>query len=808
MVGKTGPLELLCSRRPPGEHNADRGMALASVLMVSVILLALAGAFFAAHKTDLALMVSAQDREYTKNGCLSVGQFLQYRLENDRFFARAPFSEKGREDPPHTFPEDSESPVLEVSYRGNGVDPRKNIISGRLLATDTEFEAVLLNNLDGPATVTNSLGGTPPRTARVWITTRRKNVTKKLDFIVKRSPFSNASIISGGNIDVSLTSSAEGAWWLGSRQPSGNAVRAKGKISGPEVLNENRLGIEFEPSEGLDGQQKAPYGVLQAQFLSLSLNGVRREVTADTPQLSTIQENIQGSLTPGSGDFQVPRLSSDELRSASYKFTLPNREYTFRSERHGDRVSHMLLGDGQLLQRYDAINSPEHEEQDPGDPGFPGVPGGEPGGGDIGDEYEPGRFLDLNAYGRPTVRFDLEARTMSINPDVEVQAEGNFVLRALNENGAPDMDGQPTLILGNEHGAATLAASGIQVEGSVGGQGALKAQEEGLSIRAKSSLSTTPDFGIALHSAGDVTLSRPARSSRDGLSVDWDAYKLAVEKTDRSTRGSLDAWMHLKSQTMVANDLSKAVLAAEGEMLDFDHIWDGLGREFDHGDDFALEKIQEWLQEAVEAEYEDDPSWIAPIPEPDPLTGDLPPVESPPQILLTPAIPAGGGLTLGRYIRLREYMRSLKRGEPDPSWLEADSGAVASQRNRDVIAMVSNQLSAYQLRSGQYSQDIDGVAVLRWSKLTDFLSGSNPFLAEYTPDMTFRGLVYAGGDFIFDTKNQGVQIEGALVAHGNVLIDNATGARFIYNGELLENLFATEEGDTSVKLERSFWTFY
>jgi hypothetical protein len=74
--------------------------------------------------------------------------------------------------------------------------------------------------------------------------------------------------------------------------------------------------------------------------------------------------------------------------------------------------------------------------------------------------------------------------------------------------------------------------------------------------------------------------------------------------------------------------------------------------------------------------------------------------------------------------------------------------------------------------------------------------------------MLFRGLIYAGGDFIFDTERKGVYIEGALVAKGNVDIRNATGARFVYNSELLENLFAADDKDTSVPLERSYWAFY
>ena len=46
------------------------------------------------------------------------------------------------------------------------------------------------------------------------------------------------------------------------------------------------------------------------------------------------------------------------------------------------------------------------------------------------------------------------------------------------------------------------------------------------------------------------------------------------------------------------------------------------------------------------------------------------------------------------------------------------------------------------------------------------------------------------------------------MAKGDIDIINATGARIIYNSELLENMFVANEGDTSAKLERAYWAYY
>lgn len=253
-----------------------KGMALVSVMLVTVVILGLTGAFFVAHRSDLALMTSGTYREQTKNACLSVADFVEYKLQNERKFASYAFSADNRNPKPEKFPADSAAPLLEVEYVGDGVRPYRNVIRGRMPQTGVEFEVSLLNNLDG----TGRLYGrpttrqTPPRTARAWITTRRGNITQNIDFIVKRSAFTNSSITSGKNISVHLTNSQNGNWWLGARQPSGNSVRASGTITGPEVWSPTGRAVEFTSPPGLESKLKPPYGVIQGQHLDMQIDGV------------------------------------------------------------------------------------------------------------------------------------------------------------------------------------------------------------------------------------------------------------------------------------------------------------------------------------------------------------------------------------------------------------------------------------------------------------------------------------------------------------------------------------------------------
>lgn len=819
-------------RRPP--RRAQQGMALMAVLTVAVVLLALAGAFFAAHKTDLMLMGTSAKLERTKTAALSAAQFLQYKLENDRTYAAIPF--ESLESSIEYYPTEGE-PLLEVEYVGSGNKVVNNVIKGKMAATDLTFEARVYNNLNIDSVGRHPLGEIPPRSARVWITAKQGQVVKKMDMILKRSPFTSVSMVAGGDVNVELSAS-DGKWWLGSRQPGGAGVRAKGTVSTQEVLSSSGSVVAFEPPDGLASRINPPYGAIQGSRLDVVMNGqLVRNVRADDSRLEQVQETIGGTLLPSRPSFEVPSLSADKLASAAVVYPAPASKITFKTELQGDRVRYSLWeGDnGSPTQVYDGTNSANRKYT-----------------------WPPGSSA-------PLVEFDLEAGTMTVAPDVELETAGNFSLSSIGIDGA--VSNQPTLILGNESEPASLKAASINIDGSVAGLGALKAGTGGLKVRALSSLSTTPDFGVALHSEGDVVLSKPSASKADGIPADWDAYAKAYNST--SQPAALTKWMDQSDttkgqQAQLFADLS---LARAGVTSSSDDpIWLALTRDFP-ADGVARDTFDSWMRPAI----------YGPAPEPEPeattsgttvggttdiggtdggtigvdvvelpsgggtglgtggdivdlptggetgdtsgglatgtdagdtsstssTTGEVPR----PDVLL---VPAGPGLNMERYIRLREYLKSVKEGAPDESWLRLSTDDAGVQRSTDVQNLIKNQLSSYQLAAGQTARESDGHIKLEWNGLdTYFRPGrTNPFLSGYNPDMHFRGLIYAVGDFIFDTQQKGIKVEGAVVSGGNTRITQATGARIIYNSELLENLFTTNQGDLSVRLERSFWAYY
>lgn len=785
--------------------RSRKGIALVSVMMVSIILLALAGAFFAAHKTDLMLMGTSIKLEKTKNAALSASEFFQYKLQNDRFFGKGVF-QNGKVE---TFPEGAAEPVMTVEYLSEDMDPNKNVVKGLIHKTGLTFEGRILNNLDKDSQGWHPRGTTPPRSVRVWITTKQGFIVKNMDFILKRSPFSSVSMLSGGDIQVNLANSEDGHWWLGARQPSGNAVRANGRITGPEVLSKTGRAVLFEAPDGMQAKVQPPYGVIQGDSLRMQMDGVMTNVQSDDARLEDVEDNILGVLSPGGPGVEVPNLDADELTSPINKFKMPAERVTFRTREEGGTVVHELLENDKVVASYEGKNPLK-------------------------------RTYTWGNGSKVAATFDLEARTMTVTDNYQLESKGgSFALRGTNgKSGSWDSDGgwnapeegnQPTLVLGSELGGASISANGIDIRGSVGGKGALKAGKDDLKIRAKSSLSTTPDFGVALHSEDDIVLSKPGSSSADGIPPDWDAFSQAFNKDQNP---QLNKWADQPEpkKAELTGQFSKVVLSEPGTEPGDDPIWLSLTNEFP-ADERAIDEYRKWTQEEIDPVNGPDPNWdpgeppdppLIPVLDPDgqPIIGaDGEPEMQPdpdwewdpgePDIVeLKPGVDAGPGLNVENYVRMREYLKTLKNGNADETWLISDDPTVQASRRNDVMSLIKNQMTSFQHLAGQTGTEKDGIVVLEWNKLSDYFSGSNPFLTGYSADMKFRGLIYAGDDFRFDTQQQGIEIEGALVAKGDIDIINATGARIIYNSELLENMFVANEGDTSAKLERAYWAYY
>ena len=717
----------------------SRGVALISVLMLMVLLAALGSAFIGVNRTNLTLMSNADRYAEVYQACVSGVDYLWYRIENDRNFGKTAFSGATTE----VYP--SSNPIVEVTMRGRAGDPLQNSIEGKLLATGQEFRLQFVNNLNNTATAGRGGLIAPPDSVRVWSLSDVGSVTRQLDTVLRVAPLVSSTVVAGGmlSMDLDAGSNADAGWWLETKDPSRNRIRANGDIYVPNCFDDPVTPrVNFVAPKGLENRLKDPYGAIEGhqEIFMENTNGRRKgyRLSAQDAVRDQAGENSKGAFLPNSGEATVPELSPASLRSdATTSVNLNPGTYEFRTEGTVHKLVHIASdGTSSVLRSYDQSKRLSSRVQNLTTP-----------------------------FGETIAVVNLATRKFRIPANTQVTSHGSLTFSG-------DSLGVPQVLLGSadQMGYLSVTSGDMVVEGSIVGMGAVVAESGSIEIQAKSTLSTTPDNGVALFANESVRLDRPGAGAGDGLPVDWDAFNEAL-----GASRSLDDWYRLDEgdQEREAEDFSERTVVGEGD--DFDLYWLGLVEEFGEADGRAIAAKNDWLREGRT------------IPSDDP---DEPPRE----------IEGGGGITMERYIGLREYMRSLEKGVPDPKWLDT------RRRRREIRDKLVDQIGFYQELAGKtWVQKGPEHVESYWNKLSGYFRGDNPFRVPYRPDMAFKGLVYAR-DFEFNAYDKGIEIEGAIVTEGDLRIRNALGARFVYNPELLKKL-ATDQSSTTIGLEQIFWNF-
>lgn len=743
-----------------------RGAALITLLMMMVLLAVLSGAFLGVHQTNITLAQNSDRYQEVYQACVSGVDYLWYRIENEREFGKFAFRGSTSEQFPR-----SGTPLLRATLKGDGVDPLKNRIEGELLATGQTFELAFVNNLGSMAMVQDGGIVTPPNAVRVLATSQVESVTRTLDTVFRIAPLVGYTALSGGRMSIDLDAGTNpmAGWWLETRDPARNSVRSNGDIYAPNSVDDPIVArVQFRAPDGLAGRLRSPYGAAysaQEIYMQDTMGRATGHALGSSPVIrSQAENNATGMFSTGNGDTRVPELTLDQLRSPTLPVNIAPGRYEFQTEGSVHRlVHHSNSGTASTLLSYDSQN-----------------PGASP------------TLPLLSRYGDTVAQVNLQTRNFAIPPGVKVSSFGSLSFES--REGAV-----PQLSLGNADQISMLAVTNgdLRVEGSVVGLGAVAADSGSISIQAKSTLSTSPDYGVAVFAGENVSLDQPGTGAEDAIPGDWEAFRMALDGSE------LDGWMRRSEERRsdIAGDFAREMVVPEGG--NFGRLWLGLVEEFGAADGAAVGARDEWLRETVVI---DPPSGSGGEPEPsgggpDPSGGGPGPSGGGPSGGSDGGsprvIPGGGGITMGRYIRLREYLRSR-----DDTWLN-DRGL---NRSEDVQRLLVNQVSFFQEMAGQYWVEIGPEQYeARWRELSQFFRGSNPFIVPYRPDMAFKGLVYAK-NFEFDANDKGIEIEGAIVTQENLTIRNALGARFVYNPELLQNL-VTEPTSPQVELERAYWNF-
>lgn len=137
----------------------------------------------------------------------------------------------------------------------------------------------------------------------------------------------------------------------------------------------------------------------------------------------------------------------------------------------------------------------------------------------------------------------------------------------------------------------------------------------------------------------------------------------------------------------------------------------------------------------------------------------------------------GAGLTLGKHIRLREFIKSVDRGQPDLALVNLWNRTQFDLKNDEIRALVANQVSAY-------DQDarVDG------KTLTQYFNETNPYQESMRQDFFFGGILHSAEN-LYARLNGPFVLLGAMMAEGDIGFDQMVKGDIVFDPSSFEDQF-------------------
>lgn len=709
------------------DRSKQNGIALASTLLATMLLLTLAGAFLNVQRANLQTQSQSENsRQATELGQSGLNYALM-RLQADPVW-----------DIPAPPLVTIDTPALKVIERNGcaiGVTPQGTFqISFQdqryqddklpdLYLSQTRPELKSINRLNAPYSSgvqpAHNLRATPPGAANLMIVARSGRTQVQLDVMIAKRYLIDASMLSQADLGIQVNDHFS----IQSRDASTNKIRSQARLLIPEAAQiQLNQGSAITPQTILLGHNLS---ATTTPSLALTLTSPSADLGTNPTQRAQADLISQGRYQPNSsevvhipdlapGDLRQPIATPKTVKGGTYHFTAANKVLYWPDAGHNVN---------------DTASATEYTDFIP----------------DIS-----------NAQTLPLKDYRLE-----IPDDTRVTFQTDTSISGRQP---------PTMGMGYVDGALTadsLASVQVQgdlkMDGAVVGSGSLITKN--LEARGKSQLATTPDLQVTLYAEQKVRLTSAAPPYQAVTSVDWDALHLALQGYDAMNAGdqysSLDGWMGM--------------------------IWPTKGLIVGNHDDTDV--TQPYLRDADLGA----PSlWINKLKSKYPIYGTDTGIQS----QVDAAVASWtDGFSYGRYQRVRDFLAQATLDPHQPGLSDKLNlsllGGDNQVRMTDMMDAMANQAAA----AGKTLKDYIGPAVT-----------VNPMEAIDPEGVDFKGLVYAGQDFLADMGGHSFQIEGALVSQGALGILNASRVDSIYNGDYLKSLLSSQaNGGTISRMEVVFW---
>lgn len=701
-----------------------RGIGLVLALVVAALMAMLVVAMVVLNRDGLTLLKNERDREAAYQGCVSGLDYVRQRLRDDSTWASSALS----------------GPTVVVSAPGlleiteSGATLNDNLVEG-VLSTDTTFEVRVLNNLAAmapaaaPAWSRTGLD-VPAHSVLVSIVGRTNRSERRLETILTRRSFAAGQLTANGDLGVSL---AAGQLQFSADDPTRNGLRSKGLAVIPDSND-----LTFGPNPG-DGTVSGATEVNEGGTVQVDGQGNMTGVTGGTDlgtdpvALSAAEANSNASIQPGR-DTPAPSLgSSDVKKSGGVTSTLPAGQYYFTGPNtvaYFSSVTDDPLTASPVTVFSDVIYD-----------------GGSTTGTQVAARV---RDYRLEVAGDVTVSGDLKLAG-AVPPVVALGFESNG-----------SFDTTSTSL-------SSLSVQGdVTVEGDVTGRGSLIVEAGSgngdLALAGKSNLSALPDEGVMVYAEGKITV--------NPVMAGFEARPDAFTQLDFELLPGVVGHPNVEDWSIM-NDWLTMDPAAQLQAV-------GYGDNFDEGISLNRDNLRDIaIPNFVSAVLPSLPGW----------SGGLTPGGNPlPAEALTFVSSFGASMSLGRYVRLREFLKTVDQGSPDLGWLTMD--AFGSPSNQYDVAVGQRVVEMY-TRFATEAQD-QGMTLEAFFTTADYTGTRD--------DVWLRGLVF--GDSLYAPLGNTLNMVGALATGGGSLVlSNLAGGDLRYDSSLLDLLLE----DTAFTYEKVVW---
>lgn len=715
-----------------------RAMALVLTLALTTLLAMLCGALLTLNRSSLSLLANSTERERAYQACVSALDYVRGRLSSDLTFATGPLG-------PSTVRLNIPG-KLQVTESGTG--PSDNLIQGQESVNGYGFQAQILNNMANPASVpapsfSRRQAVVPPRSCLVVITSTSGNATRRLEAVLQRSHFVTASLNSSQDLAVTLNGASGSCLTFSADNPAMNAVRSNGDVllpSGSQMsfgtaANSGKVTASSDVNIGGTAVVDAQ-GVLANIAGGTWLSGdAATKTSTEIDSNSTISLNQATSIQPlSASQLKAPAGATHPLPGGLYAFTGPDTVSYFSNPAADPNVDTPTQVFSGVV--YDGGN-----------------PSGAPGQEAV--YLKDQRFIPVGKVeAGGTLRLD---STTGVQPQLALGYDSQGFLDPLAP-AVSSIEVQGDLTVAGE----VSGFGSVITRAPVAGQGVL-------TIQGRSQLSAAPDQGTALYAEGPIKLQPvdpQAMNSSDAFSP-ADFVALSKANPAWSSYSDLSNWDSLSTSQQLAavgiNDVSIGGPAVR---------------------DSLIPNYQTTVANEI-------PGWPSTTPGGQPMPPQA--IAYVNQLLSGPspsAFPFNGdtGVSIGRHIRLREFLKTVDAGTPDLSWL-------ALNDNDKNIAAQSSLRNLY----ARFAAD---AAEHGASSLTSYLnSPTNPYASKDYRDIDLKGLVYTMAHF-YAVGSRNFNIDGAVAAaQGSLTIANIEKGSFHFNSEYLQTLLS----DQDVKLKSVVW---